>query len=799
MGKKKKKIKVVKKKIFDLDIKIWWAIIGFAVITIILYISILSPKKMLGGDDQLIAGYIFRDFLKKEISSGTFPFWNPYIFSGLPFIDAIHGDTFYISTLLRLLFPATYVVSLLFIIHTFLAGIGMLLYLKSEGLSKTSSTFGGAAFMLTGLLVSQANAGHDGRMIVISLFPWLFYFISMGIKKERFIYFMLSSLIIGLALLSPHVQLSYYMLMAVFIYFVFTIAFSFKKNEFLKTIRLLVYFIAGIFTGIALSAIQFLPSLDYVKYSPRLSRGYEFATQFSMPPFELLDQITPHLSGLKENYWGWYVFKQHTEYTGIIVFLLAIFGMFKFIKKKKVIIFTTIFGFGTLLAWGKYLPFSLYRIPYTIIPFISKLRAPNMFFSLSVFAIVVLASISLDFIVREKKFKKIIILPLVISFFYFSTIMFKNVYLSIFSSYIKNAYTISQFVQQKIDLLYTNFSNFHQGLLWASLLTWVFYFILKLSEKNIGKNIAILLITFLTAIDLIIVDKKFIKTIENPQLYYKKDPIVNYLKKDSSLYRIFPIFYKDNDCYSMYHRIQNIGGYHGNQLGDYQKFIGAKNTIMFKDYTNLYYKNFVDLLNVKYIVAPRLPEDLSSYPYYVVNRINAIKNLIRYYKKTVDIGDYTIYKNKPVARIFPLFKVKYVEREEMLNILKDTSFNIRKTALLEKNTEKIKIDSTGEGYARITKYSPNRIEAEVEVTKPSLIFFSELYYPSWKAKVDDKKEKVYRVNYIFRGIPVETGKHRIILFYSSSLFKIGMLISLISLLFILISIVFHLTRKKREK
>ena len=801
MGKKKKKIKKSKpekKRIYEVHIKEWWIFIGFALITIILYFPILSPAKMLAGDDQLIAGYIFRDFLKKEIASGDFPFWNPFIFSGLPFIDAIHGDTFYISTLLRLLFPAHYVVSLLFIIHTFLAAIGMFLFLRSEGLKKSVAAFGGASYMLTGLLVSQANAGHDGRMIVISLFPWLFYLISMGMKKEKFLYFILSSIVIGLALLSPHVQLSYYMLMAAFFYFVFEVAFNFKERGYLKSLKLFLYFAIGVIVGISMAGVQFLPSLTYVKYSPRLSRGYSFATQFSMPPFELLDQITPYFSGIKEHYWGWYVFKQHTEYTGIIVFILAIFGIIKYIKRKKIITFASIFSIGTLLAFGKYLPFGLYRIPYTIIPFLSKLRAPNMFFSISVFSLVVLASFTLDFMIREKKIdKKFIYLPVIITILWLSVIIFKSGYLSLFSSYIRAAYENQGILQQKIEILEANMPYLQKGLFWAMLLSWFTFLLLYFKEERLGINLSILLLTLLVIVDLFLVDRKFIEVTDGPDIYYRKDGVVNTLKQDNSLYRVFPVLYRDNDCYLMYHEIQSIGGYHGNQLGDYQKFIGAPHTIMFRDYTNLYYKNFVDLLNVKYIVAPELPQDLSSYPYYVVNRIMAIKRIIEPYEKMGRVGDYAIYRNEPMPRVLPLFKARYAQREEILEILK-TDFNIREIALLEKGVEPPLLDSTGQGYAKVVSYSPNRIEVEVEVTKPALIFFSELYYPRWRAKVDGKDTKIYRVDYIFRGVPVESGKHRIVMYFSPSIFIIGMTISILSLLFIIGSVIGYFIIRRRR-
>ena len=70
------------------------------------------------------------------------------------------------------------------------------------------------------------DAGHDGKVIVASLLPAGLFMIQKAFDpetKRKLMYFALLALVIGLALLSPHVQMTYYMLlmMAFFIIFKF--------------------------------------------------------------------------------------------------------------------------------------------------------------------------------------------------------------------------------------------------------------------------------------------------------------------------------------------------------------------------------------------------------------------------------------------------------------------------------------------------------------------------------------------------------------------------------------------------
>jgi len=76
--------------------------------------------------------------------------------------------------------------------------------------------------------------------------------------------------------------------------------------------------------------------------------------------------------------------------------------------------------------------------------------------------------------------------------------------------------------------------------------------------------------------------------------------------------------------------------------------------------------------------------------------------------------------------------------------------------------------------------NPNRIEANIAVTKPAMLVMTEIWYPGWEATVDGKPVELYRVNYLQRGIWLAQGNHRIEMSFEPRAWQVGVIISLIS-------------------
>ncbi len=785
------------------------------ILTGILYINTLSPSVMIKGDDELIAGYPFKNFEKESIlKEHQFPLWNPYIFGGLPFVDAIHGDIFYWTAWLRLVLPIHTTMVLHYIVQIILAGFFTYLFLKSLGLRKKIAAIGGIAYAFTGWIVSMTFAGHSAKVTVASFLPFVLYFLNIGIENKKIVYFLLAGLGIGLGLLVPHVQLVYYLLMISFLFTIWKLFFLWKDEKtFKEVLKLFVFFWIAVGVGFLISAVQILPGYSYIPFSPRAGagRGYEFAVSWSLPPLEIIDWINPNFSGILENYWGLNAFKQHTEYFGIIILFFAIAGMIMRWKNRNVRFFTLYTIFGLLMALGGHTPF--YRIPYHLFPMISKFRAPALIFFTVSFSFVVLAAYGIGAISNkirrkeEKKFKYFGYIFLgfliILLLFVLTKDGFTGAIGNIIRPLIEKSYG-SQMANQKIMLLENNYGNIVKGVFTALIFTSII-FILSLFyiKKKLNEKLFYGALGFLIFVDLYIIDKNFIRTVEEPSSYYAKDEVVRVLEKDNTLYRVFPLYYREDD-YLMLYKIQSLGGYHGNQLRRYQEFIGAPHTIMFRDFENLFYNNFLNLLNTKYIVVPILPSKIDRYPPNIQIILLKLKKFLSNpsFEKLFTGRKFEIYRNNQnLPRAFMVYNFEVISEDSLiLERLKSSEFDPSKTVILEKPPQvKPKITEDIKWRIKIIRYLPNKIEIEAETEVPGFLVLSENWYPFWKVKIDGKEKEVYRAYYTLRAVELSKGKHRIIFYFDSFYFNYGKWITLFSLVGIILYACIEGLKIKRKR
>src|SRR5215210_231098 len=85
----------------------WLAAIVYAIATLALGHAALSGGFLVTTlSDQYTGGFPVRDFAAQSLRSGHgIPLWNPYIFGGLPYVAAMHGDIFYPTFLIRMIMP----------------------------------------------------------------------------------------------------------------------------------------------------------------------------------------------------------------------------------------------------------------------------------------------------------------------------------------------------------------------------------------------------------------------------------------------------------------------------------------------------------------------------------------------------------------------------------------------------------------------------------------------------------------------------------------------------------------------
>src|SRR6476661_1379963 len=372
-----------------------WAALAYAIATLtVAWPALLGRFLVNPRSDQYIAGYAFRDFAAQSLRAGHgIPQWNPYLFGGLPYVAAMHGDIFYPTALLRVILPTDVAMTWGFVIHLFLAGFFTYGFLRAWGLGFFPSLVGGMAYLLGGPVASYASPGHDGKLFVSALLPLGLWLLIRGIRDGRQWAWGAFAVTVGLAVLSPHPQLLQYFLLTSGAFALFLALGPDAHGVRLDrrvAVRRLALAVGAVLVGLAIGAIQFAPVREYVPYSPRAGgRDYGYATSFSFPLVELFNLYLPQFTGILDRYWGPNGIHLHSEYIGGSVLLLASAAFGGDARRRFRRFWIGVAAISFLWMLGGSTPF--FHLVYALVPGTKFFRAPSTIiyvfsFALSVFA-----------------------------------------------------------------------------------------------------------------------------------------------------------------------------------------------------------------------------------------------------------------------------------------------------------------------------------------------------------------------------------------------------------------------------
>ena len=357
----------------------------FSVIFLFFDVIVLNQTFASGDTFNPYAIHHILDQARQQLSE--WPQWQPWIFSGMPSIEAF--------TYVNLLYLPSYLLDLIGVadlniqfIHLIFSGVGMLLLVNKLISNKKISFIIGLLWMFNPFLITMIVYGHGSQMMTAAYLPWTLYFLH-NLKSDQSIFnLLIFSLFFGFQLQRAHVQIAYYACMLLGSYFIF----SFFKN---RNKKYLFFFIAGCFVAFMLAAHIYLPSLDYRSVSIRSSAigSFDYATNWSMHPKELITYVLSHFYGFGgSTYTGYMPFTDYPNYVGLMVLIIAFFSLKKF--KNERVFFWIILLFSILLSFGKYFE-DFYKIFYNYLPFFSSFRVPSMILIISNFCLYILCAFGL--------------------------------------------------------------------------------------------------------------------------------------------------------------------------------------------------------------------------------------------------------------------------------------------------------------------------------------------------------------------------------------------------------------------
>lgn len=754
-----------------------WAALACAMAALALGYPALGGQFLVNPmSDQYIAGYAFRDFAVQQYHAyGAIPQWNPYLFGGLPFVAAMHGDIFYPTFWLRLLLGTDAGMTWGFISHLWLAGVGTFLFLRLYGLGFIPSLVGALAYQLGGPIAGYASPGHDGKLFVSALLPFTLILLTMGIRDGVRWAWGALSLVVGLAVLSPHPQLLQYLLLAAGAW-ALMLAFGPAGPGRTVAIRRLGFAFGAVVLGLAIGAIQFLPLSEYTPWSPRAGgRDYAYATSYSWPLEELLNTYLPQFSGILGNYWGRNGIHLHSEYLGAAVLVLVplAFGVGGEARRGFRRFWLGVAVVSLLWALGGSTPF--FHLVYAVVPGTKFFRAPSTMMFVFAFSTALLAALGTERLLAGKVSQKYAVGWLVAggAVALMATAGF-------FTAAAQRLLVDTRFA----DAVDANAGAVTMGA-WRSFLFVALAagIIIALARGKLSARPAGLTLALIVALDLWTVERHYWMFSAPASKLYASDPTIDYLRKVPQPTRVAvfaveqgnPVAPHDPQLAGdglMVHGIRSVTGYHGNELGRYQK-LGKYE----EGYSARLNPSFWQLMNVNYFLTntDTLPIDGAQR---VVGPVqNAAGTTVSLFKLAGD---------SPFAWVAPVI-AKYPD-DVALQAQQQPNFPTYQVAILDTSasvtTEPLTtLPAPLAITTNTTGYRPGHFTVTLSAPAPagSALVASENYYPGWTATVDGKPATVYRADYVLMGVPLPAGAKSVEFTYDNATYPKGRSITLAAL------------------
>jgi hypothetical protein len=357
-----------------------------------------APGSLIYGDDIHRQYYFFREFFRLWLSRGIWPWWNPYLFGGEPFIANPVVNIWYPPTWLFVVLPLPISYPVHLMLHIFWAMAGMYLLLNKVTPSRLAAWTGGIVFGLSGFFMARTYAGHVDVIAAASWLPWVVLGFLLFLEKPGARRLAMASGAFAFQLFAGYQTMAFFTVIAVgFV----AIVESLKH----RSVRPLLLAVGAGFIGVLLAAIQIIPEQEFFRQSIRtFSLPYSWISYGSLTMQSLLQFINPFYFGDQTTYHGPPPnFIEHSAYVGVGGILLALVGVLLLLltSKKRQSATPVVLGFAACLVYGIWMSLGsnagadLQFIAWKIIPMYRFLRIPPRHLILVVFGLSGLAAFGL--------------------------------------------------------------------------------------------------------------------------------------------------------------------------------------------------------------------------------------------------------------------------------------------------------------------------------------------------------------------------------------------------------------------
>jgi len=344
--------------------------------------------------DSMAQYYPWRAFAHEAVRHGIIPLWNPHQFCGTPFVANSQSAVFYPLNVLFYVFDPAHAFAISALIHLFLGGLFIYMFLRAIGVRRVGSTFGGMTFAFCGFFAAWIHLPtvmNTAVWLPLALFFIARYFATYHAGNVLGLGFA-----IGTAALAGHPQILMYVAGMAGLYFIFRAATA-DGGAGRRVIRGVVIGMAAVGLALSWAAVQLLPTAELLPLSHRATvasaGGYAAYLRFAMPWQQLITLLLPEFMGnpVYGTYWGRGSFAEYAGYAGILPLALAVLGVI-WRREKETVFFAAMALLALLLALGT--PLNLFL--FYLVPGFSSTGGPARMLFIFALAVAILAGRGAD-------------------------------------------------------------------------------------------------------------------------------------------------------------------------------------------------------------------------------------------------------------------------------------------------------------------------------------------------------------------------------------------------------------------
>jgi len=717
---------------------------------------ILTAQAVFPPGDFAEQFYAFAAFKARELAAGHLPLWNPYTFSGAPFLADVQSAIFYPPALLTLALSSLtggfsfYALELEAVAHFWLTSL--FAYFFARRLFDRSSPA-----LITALVWSYGGyltAYPTQQLAILETQTWLpliLLLLDWGIERGKSSYFVGAGLCLGLVFLAGHPQSALYVVYLSVAYLIFR---SFHPQRLSASVDQLGdksvwkkwaqirYGLLFLLTGLAVAAAQLLPSLEYARLSVRTEIAF-WKLAGGFPPRDLLQMLIPGSVSVMA-----------PLYAGLLP--LSLVGYALYVRRDQSVAFWGgVAAVALLLSLGRNT--FLYPLFYWLAPGFNLFRSQERAAFIVSFALAVLAGYGLMSVVEPKD--KI---HLHRSRHYTWGLAYGALLIAslIFAIGWGQAHRTSAVFDQlwPTALLLAGIT--------AVSLTW---WSLQALPRSLSPVFLVnALATLIIAADLFLINQDNVMS-GPPAAELAPVSLVKLLRADDRVFRVENEWRLPGN-YGCLYGIEDTWGASPLRPARYQAFWDAMPR-----------QRKWQLLNVGYVLTWQKTLDTAS-------------TLVAEIPK----GETTYLHRlaKPGPRAWAVYQIETISDDTAaLTRLAESSFDPFTTAILAADPDVTLSSESPPATVSILDREPGRLTLQVDMPAPGVLVISEMAYPGWRALVDGHPTRLWRADVVLQAVILPTGHHWIELSFQPWTPWVGLAISSLAVVLALVCL-FHSPKPK---